>query len=283
MNKFCFYHAGCPDGFGAVWSVWRAWGDSGVYIARTHDEPLPMDRLEGALVVFVDISVDNRQLSELCDVAGQILLLDHHITAQNRYQSNTALVNRIEDAGHEVHFDLAHSGAVLAWNYFHPDEPVPDLLAYVEDQDLWNWKLEGSEAVNATIASYPRTFEVWNALSDGGHERLIEEGEPIVRANRIEVERNLNHASTICIGNDRIEAVNASVNRSATGHELAKRAIYGPSWGCVYRLKGKQVHATLYSIGDLDISKVATDLGGGGHRNAAGFTVSLDRWLSEFC
>jgi oligoribonuclease NrnB/cAMP/cGMP phosphodiesterase (DHH superfamily) len=283
MKKFCFYHAGCPDGFGAVWSVWQAWGDSGTYIPRTHDELLPMERLEGALVVFVDISVDNRQLRELSDVAGQILLLDHHITALNRYQSDTSLVNRIEDAGHEVVFDLTHSGAVLAWNYFHPDEPTPDLLQYVEDQDLWNWKLEGSDAVNAAIASYPRTFESWNDLSERGHERLIAEGEPIVRANRIEVDRSLKNASTVCIGNDRVEAVNASVNRSATGHELAKRAAYGRSWGCVYRLNGKQIHATLYSIGDQDVSEIATSLGGGGHRNAAGFTVSLERWLKDFC
>ncbi|MCH6586761.1 MAG: amidohydrolase family protein [Proteobacteria bacterium] len=28
---------------------------------------------------------------------------------------------------------------MLAWNHFHPDEPAPDLLRYVQDQDLWKW------------------------------------------------------------------------------------------------------------------------------------------------
>ena len=283
MKRICFYHAGCPDGFGAVWSVFRAWGESGEYIARTHNELLPMEKLEGALVVFVDIAVDNRQLSELSDIAGQILILDHHITALNRYQSNPSLVNRIEDAGHEVIFDLDHSGAVLAWNYFHPGESAPDLLAYVEDQDLWNWKLSHSEEVNAAIASYPRSFEAWTEISERDLAQLIAEGKPIVRANKMEIARCLKNASTISINNDRIEAVNATVNRSAMGHELAKRAAYGRNWGCVYRINGKQVHATLYSIGDVDVSKVATSLGGGGHRNAAGFTVSLDSWLKDFC
>ena len=32
-----YYHAGCPDGFGAVWSVRGAWGDSGHFVARGHE------------------------------------------------------------------------------------------------------------------------------------------------------------------------------------------------------------------------------------------------------
>ena len=38
MRKTCFYHAGCPDGFGAAYSVWRAWGDDGHYVGRSHDD-----------------------------------------------------------------------------------------------------------------------------------------------------------------------------------------------------------------------------------------------------
>ena len=38
MRKTCFYHAGCPDGFGAAYAVWRAWGDTGRYVGRGHDE-----------------------------------------------------------------------------------------------------------------------------------------------------------------------------------------------------------------------------------------------------
>ena len=282
MKRVCFYHAGCPDGFGAVWSVRRAWGDDARYIGRSHDDPLPFDELEDALVVFVDIAVDNQQLRELSEVAGHIILLDHHISAKLRYQSDLATVNQLEAAGHEIHFDLDHSGAVLAWNYFHPDDAPPSLLEYVEDQDLWNWKLVGSEEVNAAIASYPREFEAWDELAERSPEELMRDGEPIVRANKMEVQRALQHRHTICIGNDRVEAVNATGNRSAIGHELAKRSAFGLAWGCVYRITGDQVHATLYSIGDLDVSQITANLGGGGHRNAAGFTVALSTWLADF-
>lgn len=282
MERVCFYHIGCPDGFAAAWSVRRAWGGEGRYVARSHDDLLPLEELEDALVVFVDIAVDNPQLRALSEVASHIILLDHHVSAKLRYQSDLETVNRLEDAGHEIYFDLDHSGAVLAWHHFHPDAAPPALLDYVEDQDLWNWKLVGSEEVNAAIASYPREFEVWDALAQRSPEDLMREGEPIVRANKLEVRRAIRKTQPILIGGKRLEAVNATFNRSAIGHELAKRMAFGPAWGCVYRVSGDQVHATLYSIGDLDVSEIATQLGGGGHRNAAGFTVSLEEWLEKF-
>jgi hypothetical protein len=177
---------------------------------------------------------------------------------------------------------MGHSGAVLAWQHFLPDEPVPDLLRYVEDQDLWSWKLPGSEAVNAAISSFPHDFETWERLAAMPVDELVRQGESIVRSNRVEVERALRHTAPIAIGALRVEGVNARTNRSAIGHALAERQAYGRPWGCVYRIDGARVHATLYSIGDLDVASIATSLGGGGHKNAAGFTVSLEDWVRDF-
>jgi len=282
MKKICFYHAGCPDGFGAAWSVRSAWGDQGRYIARGHEDRVRLDECEDALVAFVDIAPARDELEDLARVTSQVVVLDHHVTARDRLASDTTLVNDLEAEGHLLHFDLTHSGAVLAWQYFRSDDELPMLLRYVEDQDLWNWSLPESDAVNAAIASYPREFEVWDRLASNPIETLADQGKPILRANRMEVERRLEHARPVALGTRRIEAVNASTNRSQIGHRLAERAAYGQAWGLVYRVEGSEVFNTLYSIGDLDISKVAVEYGGGGHKNAAGFRVSLERWLAEF-
>jgi hypothetical protein len=282
LKKLCFYHAGCPDGFGAVWSVRRAWGDDAWFVARGHEDTVRLGDCEDALVAFVDIAPRRDELRELADVASQVVVLDHHVTARDRLTSDVNYVDELESEGHELHFDLSHSGAVLAWQYFHPDEPVPDLLRYVEDQDLWNWALKDSDAINAAIASYPRKFDVWDRLASHPIEALAEQGAPILRANRMEVERRLDHARPVALGTERIEAINASNNRSQIGHELSSRAKFGQQWGLVYRVEGPEVFATIYSIGDLDISKVALEYGGGGHKNASGFRVSLERWLKDF-
>jgi oligoribonuclease NrnB/cAMP/cGMP phosphodiesterase (DHH superfamily) len=282
MRRTCFYHAGCPDGFGAAFAVHRAWGDTAVYVPVGHDDQLRPEDHEGDLVVFVDIAPRNEELRGLADTADQVIVLDHHLSSRDRFAAEPSLENLLRANGHVVRFDLSHSGAVLAWRHFHAGEPEPDLLRYVEDQDLWNWKLPDSEAVNAAIGSYPRSFETWDRLTDTPVTRLAEEGTPILRAQRIEVERALQSVHTVHVGSLRVEAVNALYARSAIGHELARRAAHGLPCGCVYRITGQRVDATLYSIGDLDVAGIAASHGGGGHRNAAGFHVSLREWLEKF-
>lgn len=281
MRRICFYHAGCPDGFGAAWAARRAWGEDARYVPRRHENGIDADDYQGAWVAYVDIAPGNAELLALAKSAEQVTVLDHHVTARDRYQSDLGVVNQVEDLGHEILYDLSHSGAVLSWRYFH-DEPEPELLRYVEDQDLWSWKLPDSEEVNAAIAAYPRRFDVWDELAARPISELADEGRSIVRANHMEVERISQAAHPLLVDGKLLEAVNATQNRSAIGHALAERKTYGEEWGCVYRMNGAQVHATLYSIGDVDVGTRATLYGGGGHRNAAGFTVSLEEWLERF-
>jgi uncharacterized protein len=283
VERVCYFHAGCPDGFGAAWSVWRAWGPSARYVPRGHDSDPPRKPHVGGTVVFVDIAPDNQYLRQLADEAAHVVVLDHHWSARERYAADPGVENLITDGGHRVVFDLGHSGAVLAWRYFHPSQPVPSLLAYVQDQDLWQWALPRSEEVNAAIGSHEREFAVWDELAARSPEELAREGEPIVRAHRIEILRALTTAHAIMVADRRVEAVNALQNRSHLGHELAKRAAFGHPIGVVYRVVGRTVEASIYSIGDVDVSAIARRYGGGGHRNASGFAVSLARWLEEFC
>lgn len=282
MDRLCIYHAGCPDGFGAAWAVWRAWGDGARYAPRAHEDPLDVERMAGAHVVFADIAPPLDRLPALAERAAQLVVLDHHVSAQERYGADPALANAVEAHGHRVHFDLERSGAVLAWEHFHPEEPTPVLLRYVEDQDLWRWKLPLSEEVNAALGSYPRRFEVWEELAGADPERLAAEGAPLVRARRMEVERALQSAHPVAVGPHRLEAVNAPFQRAWIGHELASRAAYGTPCGLVYRLRGSRVDVSLYSVGDFDVSRLATAEGGGGHRNAAGFSLPLSDWLARF-
>jgi hypothetical protein len=281
MRRVCFYHAGCPDGFGAAWSVWRAWGDEAEYRPIGHDEPLDANAYEGAEVVFVDIFTRTQTLRALGETAAHVLVLDHHVTSRDRFHADPELENELRAGGHRVHFDLSHSGAVLAWHHFHGEE-TPALLDYVEDQDLWSWKLPHSEEVNAAIASHPRDFATWERLAAMPIDALVAEGTPLVRLAKIEVARAVKKAHPLTVAGQRVEAVNSTAHRSAIGHALSERAAYGRPWGCVYRVSGMRVDATLYSIGELDVAEIAVELGGGGHRNAAGFSVPLERWLSEF-
>jgi nanoRNase/pAp phosphatase (c-di-AMP/oligoRNAs hydrolase) len=41
---------------------------------------------------------------------------------------------------------------------------------------------------------------------------------------------------------------------------------------------GERVDVSIYSVGDFDVATIAAKLGGGGHRNAAGFSLTLAEW-----
>jgi len=282
VRKVCVYHAGCPDGFGAAWAAWQAWGEDAFYVARSHDDPLAAADFAGDLVLFADIAPPAHAWGDLLEQAARLVVLDHHVSALERYRAEPALAERVAHGGHQVVFDLSHSGAVLAWQHLHPERALPELLAYVEDQDLWRFALPASREVNAAIGSHLRSFDVWGRLAAQGTEALAAEGRPILRAYRIEVDRALASAHPVRVGALRLEAVNARTQRAEIGHELAERRGFGTPAGVVYRLAGQQVHVSLYSVADYDVSRIAASFGGGGHRNAAGFSVSLGEWALRF-
>lgn len=282
MRRVCFFHAGCPDGFGAAWAVRGAWGADARYEPSGHDDELPLPSLAGATVAFVDLVPRNGPLRALAQVAAHVVVLDHHVSSRDRFESDAALAAELRARGHHVQFDLQRSGAVLAWEHFRAGSPLPDLLAYVEDQDLWRWKLPRSREVSAALTAHRQDFDEWDRLAAMPIELLADEGVPILRAQRREVERALATAQPVWIGDLRVEAVNASLERAQIGHELAERCAFGAPCGAVYRLAGRRVDVSLYSIGDFDVAAIAARYGGGGHRNAAGFSLPLDTWAAEF-
>ncbi|MDH4017150.1 MAG: hypothetical protein OEV20_07420 [Actinomycetota bacterium] len=281
-RRVCFYHAGCPDGMGAAWSVHSAWKGDGEFVARGHDDVSRASDWKGAEVVFVDIAPQIDEVRALAETASKITVLDHHVTARARFDDAPETQQALGDGGHLLVFDMDRSGAMMAWDHFHEGQPPPDLLRYVQDQDLWHWALPDSSEVNAAIASYPYSFEAWTTLAAKSAAELAAEGRPILRSNRMEVTRVLKNAAPVLVDGHKVEAVNSTVHRAQVGHELAERARFGRPWGCVYRIQGTKVHATLYSIGDFHVAPIAARLGGGGHPNAAGFTVSVADWVERF-
>lgn len=282
MRRICFYHAGCPDGFGAAWAVSRAWGSEHKYIARGHDEPINVATLTGTEIAFVDIAPSNEILLQLDGPVSRLTVLDHHVSSRDRFQESPSLAKILRASGHHVEFNLNHSGAILAWKYFHPGSSPPQLLSYVEDQDLWNWQLDRSREVNAALESYPFDFDTWTRLTEKPIDQLADEGVSIVRDQTRKIGRVLKMTHPIQIGKQRIEAANAIELRAHIGHQLASRARYEVPAGVVYRVAGTKVFASIYSIGEFDVAKIASERGGGGHRNAAGFTVPLKEWMAVY-
>lgn len=323
MKPLVIYHANCTDGFGAAFAAWLKLGDEAEYLpmeyGRSVGANLPM--FEDRDVYILDFSLPREQMDWLFQHAKRVVWLDHHKTAFEMWCKGVPekgwicqRLNCTEDnPSGNVHIELNNnkSGALIAWEYFHPITKVPMLIQHIDDRDRWQFKLEGSKELHAALASYkPWTFEMWEAhflVGDIRFGALKDEGAAILRAHNQHVQSALKQARACEIRWGEIFAtadntpavrkgfevggyskgfaetrIGLAANAPAflasdLGHELALKSC---TFGLVWSMAGDgQVHCSLRSNGDYDVSAIAKVFGGGGHRNAAGFSTDINTLL----
>jgi hypothetical protein len=167
-NVICIYHGKCADGFTAAWIIRKALGDIEFYSGVYQDAP---PDVTGKEVIMADFSYKRPVLVEMAAKAKSILILDHHASAQEDLREfigpdHSSLEHGpwFPDSGAYAVFDMNRSGAGLTWDYFHPGQPRPNLVDYVEDRDLWRFNLPLSREVSAVVFSYEYSFENWDHL-----------------------------------------------------------------------------------------------------------------------
>jgi uncharacterized protein len=254
------YHAFCADGFGAAWAAWTRFGDEGTYLPVQHGGPPPSISPSDD-VYLLDFSYSRAVVERMRAEAASLRVIDHHRTAEEELRGLDY-----------VTFDDGKSAAVLSWEFFHPAEPVPSILEYVMDRDLWLHRLPRSREVFAGLSSYPMDFSTW---SDLDVERLSEEGVPILRYQTEMVRLLCANRRFEVLAGHRIPVVNAPVLGSEVGAELLKMYPECPFVAFYFdRADGKR-QWSLRSRKDFDVSEVARRYQNGGHRQAAGFESDL--------
>jgi len=259
------YHAECTDGFGAAWSAWKALGDRATYLPVYHGSPPPALPAE-ARVVLVDFAYPRQQLLELRDRVTELLVLDHHLSCQRDLEGLPF-----------ARFDMERSGAALSWEFFHPGQPRPELLAYVEDWDLWRFRLPECREVHIWLSCVPQDFRAWDGLDLG---LMRSEGRILVRYQALLVGHVADRAGFGEIGGHRVPVVNCPNDlRSEVGHELLARYPEEPFVAMWSVDRNGFQGWSLRSRGEFDVSELAATLGGGGHPASSGFRRPPGRWI----
>lgn len=280
MKPICIYHGGCDDGFGAAWAVRHALGDDVELHAGQYGREPP--NVTGRDVILVDFSYKRPVLMEMAAVARSIVVLDHHKTAAEDLAGfptpkdyNPQHIADAADFGNfsriEALFDMDRSGAGIAWDFFHPGQERPAFINYLEDRDLWRKSLPGSDEFTIALRSHPFEFPVWDKLVAAGPGPLIEEGKSIQRYYRLRVEEFKRGAYLSELAGVPCMATNAPYfAASEVAGELS--AMEGAQFGlCYFEGSNGEYFYSLRSRGDFDVSAIAKQFGGGGHKNAAGF------------
>jgi oligoribonuclease NrnB/cAMP/cGMP phosphodiesterase (DHH superfamily) len=258
------YHGNCQDGFTAAWAVWLVHPDWEFYPGKYQEEPPDATDRD---VYFVDFSYKRPVILEMASKAKTITILDHHASAEKD------LVDLPQNVF--VHFDMSKSGAHLAWEHFHASEPVPFLIEFVEDRDLWKFKYPETKTISSALFSEEYDFAVWNAwnqeLNRDGADGFVQAGEAILRKQAKDINELLQNKFRMSIGGYEVWAANLPYTLcSDAGHILAQ----GEPFGATFYLDGKYAIFSLRSTDDgIDVSEIAKQYGGGGHKHAAGFKV----------
>lgn len=249
------YHAECTDGFAAAWALWKRYPDAR-YFAVKHGDAPPAN-LAGQHIVIVDFSYTRPILETMAKNSGSLVVLDHHITAEKT----------LSDLPY-AYFDQSKSGAVLGWEWAH-DEPVPWLLRYVQDKDLWTWALPNSREISAALASHPFDFQLWNRFEQ---QELEREGRAILRYENELVTKLAAHAVMMRFEGETIPVVQSAVLTSQIGERLSARYPFCLIW---HDRNGRRYYSLRSREEGTDVGSIAASFGGGGHTHAAGFSVPL--------
>jgi uncharacterized protein len=258
------YHASCVDGFTAAWCAWLLYGDDAEYRPMHYGEPIDLVDVVDRDVLIVDFSFPRHVLLAIQPVAKSLHVLDHHKTAQADLEGLDFCT-----------FDMFRSGAGLAWDVLHEGKLRPPLIDYVEDRDLWIWKLSYSRVVSEYIALMKREFPAWTVLAHlirDNFQGVVEKGEVALLVTEQYVGNLAQRAGTMVLDGHTVPIVNTTFAVSELVGKLAESALFAVGWferqdgKCVYSLRSR-------GSGGADVSEIAKKYGGGGHRNAAGFTT----------
>lgn len=266
------YHKNCTDGVAsaAVIEYYRtrantsftSWID---YIPMSYGETPP--DVIGKNVVICDFSFKKDILLDMISKANSLIILDHHKTAE-------ADLKDIESK-HKI-FDMNYSGAMITWLYMFDNALPPRFIRYVQDRDLWQKRIPGSEefalyalSLNCNISKFVECFD------DEHVEKAVKLGSGMLTMSKINIDRILRNSELKFVrfsnGETYLVAyVDSCIYMSELGNELINK-YPNADFSVVSRKSNNIYYHSLRSSDDrLDVTNIAKLYNGGGHRNASG-------------
>lgn len=291
LPPLCIWHKGCIDGFTSAWIVNRFFNGNVEFFPGVYQEDPP--DVTDRNVMMVDFSYKRDVIEKMRETARAILIIDHHKTAQEDLSHYHPKANEVDGFPHfpnegdcHAFFDMERSGAGLCWDFFYPGTPMPKLVQHVQDRDLWRFKLPGTREINTLAYSHQFDFKLWDMLAEQCEHQptwqgLVQQGSGLDRQRLKDCEALIKEGSQkMTIGGVEMTVVNAPwFFASDIGNLLSKG---DAKCGAAYfdRGDGKRVFSLRSVEGGPDVSEIAKKFGGGGHKNAAGFSTTLN-WRGD--
>ncbi|MFN4306397.1 DHH family phosphoesterase [Sulfurihydrogenibium azorense] len=280
MKTVCIYHKNCTDGTTAAAILLLKYPDCKLFpldhnYREEEFQPILDEVDKDTTVYIVDFSIKQPFFEKLVSKAKEVINIDHHISVKDMLEEFTKKYSNFK-----LVFDNDKSGASLTWQYLFGSNP-PDIVKYVEDKDIWKWEFgDITKYVNDYLFLYTNKPQELRQLLDKDINEIIEKGKIINQYTTYLIDSFVEKSKDlyIQIGSYKVRAYNTGLFQSEIGNKLS--TLHNEAV-CLFSINGDYVKLSFRSLDHhnpsaLDLAKM---LNGGGHRNAAGASMSL----KEFC
>ncbi len=278
----CIYHVADHDGKGSAAIVKRIYPEAELF-GLNHDMEIPYELIDKHdKIVICDISLPVKFMFELSE-KKDVTWIDHHISVINEYEE------MLENGEYEPIKGLRRSGTaaiVLTWEYFHPNEPLPEgvkLLGMNDIYDLSDPRVMPFEFACQSLGVNRPDEPVWDDILNGtlNIEETVAKGEAILSWIKIRDYRLVRGMSfTSHYKGLKCICANMPQGKSAFFDSLPHINTFDFMVN-FFMNKKNCWNLSFYTAKDnVDVSKIAAEFGGGGHQKAAG--ASSLKELPEF-
>lgn len=261
------YHKRCEDGFGAAYAAWKKFGDTAHYLPAGYGDDLP-EGLEGKEVYILDFCYEiEGAMDKLATITKKLVVLDHHASSRGLVESTPDHI-----------YDANRSGATIAWSYFHPNTPMPRLMMYLEDGDLYRFAIPETADIFSYLVVQPYDFTVWDDIvtrleDDSTRQELLAKASIYT-----EYFEKISHLCVEAAKKVRFEGFDcyfATVLPSITMRSYVCHQLYTklPPIALSVTAHPDGFGVSIRSDGSVDVSKIAEKYGGGGHPGSSGFFI----------
>lgn len=267
------YHNNCPDGYMscviAHHYLTNLQNKKNIEYIGVNYYGFPPD-VTGRNVLICDFSYKKNVMQHMISCATKLAILDHHRSAEDELS--------IIDPTYKV-FRMDHSGAYLTWYYFFPDILAPLGVRYIEDHDIWTHQMDKTSEFTAFATSLPMTIENWSELLNDDYvlEVALNQGTGMVKLNSSYINYGLKHVSPVFmqIGNKYyfVAHLNSTILKSELGNKVFTE-YPNCDFAAIYSINNNSTYFSLRSTDKrTNVSKIAVNMGGGGHVQASGVTL----------
>ena len=265
----------CPDGFASALAAWLFYAGRAEYLPLDHGDIKSVDELPalaGRAVYILDFSFSPDIMRAIDERAAKLVMLDHHKSAAEKLSGFACRCG-------VVHFDMNKSGARLAWEFFQPDTPVPGLVRFVEDRDIWVWQYAESAKFLAALDMEPHDFARWAEIAKFSPAQLTDfmaRGQAMdEKFSKLAADIAEGAQPVIFNGQNGLMVNAPGVFHSLIGNTLSEKSgTFALMWQAG---KDGAIKVGLRSQRGFDCIALAESMGGGGHAQACGFKMGIER------